>query len=138
MPALRSAKQLADQCGSRELQRALAELIDEGHLARHLRRLLRVYRERRDILLAALERHLGDVAELLPSAAGLHTSLYFRDRATDTATVVARALAAGVAVQPLTPYYRGRPRPGLALGYGIIAAPRIDEGIRRLRRATIG
>jgi GntR family transcriptional regulator/MocR family aminotransferase len=138
MPSLLAARRLADSHGPLELARALAAFIDDGLFARHVRRLLRVYRERRQRLLAAVERELGAAVVALPSSAGLHTSVWFRDRALDVAQVAARALAVGVRVEPLRPYFcdgaRPRPRAGLALGYGLIAADRIDEGIRRLAR----
>ncbi len=138
MSALHSAKRLADSHGPPEVQIALAELMDEGRFARHVRRLLRVYRERRDVLLAACERHLAGALELLPAAAGLHVSGFFARRSTDAARVVDRALAAGVAVESLSSYTRGRPRAGLAIGYGVIPVARIEPGIRRLAACLRG
>ena len=135
MPALYAAKRLADSHANTETQLALAELIDDGALARHVRRLVRVYGGRREALLAAIERHLGDAVEVVPSSAGLHLSLHFRDRRLDADGVARRALEAGVTVQPLSPYYQKHARSGLALGYGLIPEGRIAEGVRRLARA---
>jgi GntR family transcriptional regulator / MocR family aminotransferase len=132
MPSLRAAKRLTDSHGALELQRALADFISEGYFARHLRRLLRAYGERRQVLLASLERYFGDALLPLPDAAGLHVSAYCRDPEIDVEAWAARALARGVAVQPLRPYYQTRPRAGLALGYGLIASAKINEGISRL------
>lgn len=53
--ALRCA---TDLCGNDLWQRALAHFVRDGGLKRHLRRVLPVYRERRDALLAALDRHM--------------------------------------------------------------------------------
>uniref|UniRef100_UPI0002D7D064 MocR-like pyridoxine biosynthesis transcription factor PdxR n=1 Tax=Anaeromyxobacter dehalogenans TaxID=161493 RepID=UPI0002D7D064 len=135
VPALRAAKALSDSHGPLELQRALAELVDDGLLARHVRRVLRVYRERRDRLAAAVARHLGDRVIALPASAGLHRSFHLAGGCADEAEVVRRAQALGVAVQPLAPYHARPGRPGFALGYGVIPADRIDEGIRRLAAA---
>jgi len=135
VPGLRAAKLFADSHGPLDTQRALAEFIDRGLLARHIRRMARVYHDRREALLGALDRHLGDRVAAVPSAAGLHTTVHFRDRAVSAEDLAHRALEAGVAVQPLRPYYRRRHRAGLALGYGLITAARIDEGIRRLAGA---
>jgi GntR family transcriptional regulator/MocR family aminotransferase len=132
MPSLALAKQLADSHGALDVQLALAELIDDGLFARHLRRVLRIYGERRAAVIAGVEHHLGDVAELLPASAGLHVSLYFRDRGVATAGLVERALVGGIAVELLQSYYLTRPRAGLVLGFGQIAAPKIDDGLRRL------
>ena len=135
MPALTAAKSLADVHGVAASQGALAELIEDGLLARQVRRLTRVYGERREQLLASLERHLGGELALQPSSAGLHIAALLRDRRRDADGIARRALAEGVAVESLARYYHRRPRPGLALGYGSIPAAQIDEGVRRLARA---
>jgi len=132
MSGLKAAKLIADSHGSVETQQALGELIDEGFFARHLRRLTRIYRERRDTLNDALGRYFGDLLIRIPSSAGLHVSALFGDRGTDVASFARRALEASVAVQTLRPYYQGQARAGLALGFGAIPAIKIAEGIRRL------
>jgi len=133
-PALRAAKLVADSHGAVDAQLALADLIDGGGFARHLRRLLRVYRARREALAEAITRRLGDRVAVLPASAGLHTTVVFADRRVAAAAAARAALSAGVRVDPLQPFYAGRARAGLALGYGMIAAPKIDEGIRLLAR----
>jgi GntR family transcriptional regulator/MocR family aminotransferase len=132
VPALRDAKILADSHSDPAPQRALADLIDDGALARHIRKITRVYRERRDRLLAALHRYFGSRLVALPSSAGLHLSALFADADLDAAAVARRARDANVAVQALDPYYVRDPKPGLALGYGMIAASKIDGALRKL------
>jgi GntR family transcriptional regulator/MocR family aminotransferase len=132
VPPLRAARSVADAHGSQALEAALAELIDDGLLARHVRRVSRTYRERRDRLIAALTRDLGDELTVLPASAGLHVAAWFADRTLDTDALRSAALASGVAVEPLAPYYHHRARAGLALGYGTIPRSKIDDGIRRL------
>lgn len=131
VPALCAAKRVADSHGPIELQLALAELIEDGLLARHIRRMQRVYRERRDRLLAALDRELGDLLDVLPASAGLHVAALLVRRG-DPAAIAVAARAAAVAVEPLASYHQGRARPGLVLGYGLIPVTKVDEGIRRL------
>ena len=133
--AIASARALADRHGPLEIERALAAMIDDGGLARHMRRALRVYRERRERLCDALERELGHAIEILPSAAGLHVTVLLRDRRLDADTIVARALAKGVGLASLRDYSALKPRAGLALGFGLIAAAKIDEGVARLTAA---
>ena len=132
MPTLRTAKRITDSYGPLEIHRALAEFIDEGLFARHLRRLLRAYGERRERLLSAVERHLGNLLVALPSSAGLHTALWCKDANVDVDAWAQRAMDARVAVESLNMYYAYRPRAGLVLGYGLIPASKIDEGIARL------
>ena len=132
-PALRKAKMVADLGGSSVVQAALAQLIDDGLLARHVRSARREYQARRDRLEAALVRELGDRLDIIPAAAGLHIAARFRDGRIDDREVSRRAEEAGVIVHSLSEYAAApSPRPGLAFGYGAIAGPRIDEGVRRL------
>lgn len=132
MNGLRAARSLTDLHGPVESQAALAQFIDEGLLARHIRRLVRIYQQRRDRLIEAVHRHGAGELAPLPSSAGLHLSAFFRDRGRDTDDLAQRALAMRVAVQPLSAYYQSSDRAGLALGYGAIPASKIEEGVRRL------
>ena len=94
--------------------------------------MLRTYRERRDRLLAALDRELAGALTVIPASAGLHLAVWLADRELDVAAICRDARGDGVAVQPLAPFYAGRPRAGLVLGYGAIPRAAIAEGVRRL------
>ncbi len=120
-------------------QLALAELITSGGFERHLRKVRTRQRGRRDALLAALREHLPH-AHVHGVAAGLHLLVGFPDRGdgrtVDDAAVADRALAAGVAVQPLS-YHRLRPGPpGLVIGYAAATPDRLREGVRRIAEAV--
>ncbi|MDG4785256.1 PLP-dependent aminotransferase family protein [Micromonospora sp. WMMD1102] len=134
--ALRTAKHLADWHGDLTTQGALAEFVDEGLLARHIRRTSREYAARRRAVLAALRDRLAGRLDPVPSAAGLHLAARPAPGSrVDLAPVVARAGERGVAVASLAGYCAERPRPGLVIGYGGIALADVDEGIRRLAAA---
>jgi GntR family transcriptional regulator/MocR family aminotransferase len=135
--ALRHAKRLTDWHGELTMQAALARFIDEGQLARHVRRATKEYALRRELVLAGLERYLADRLEPVPSAAGLHLCArpVSAAAAVDLDRAAARARAAGVAVQTLSGFTGtpliGAPA-GLVLGYGAIRPDRILPGLRRL------
>ncbi|TCO58219.1 PLP-dependent aminotransferase family protein [Actinocrispum wychmicini] len=132
-PALRAAKYVSDWNSSRPLQAALAEFIDEGQLARHIRRTRGEYQARHERIVSVLRTSFGDVLEPVPAAAGLHMSAYLLDDRDDVA-IRSRAREIGVNVAALTPFRRFGPgRTGLVIGYGAIQATRIEEGLRRLR-----
>ena len=57
---LLSLRRAADLCSPPLMQRTLAEFLRHGGLKRHLRRVLPIYRERRNALVAALQRGLPD------------------------------------------------------------------------------
>ena len=130
---VRQAKMLTDWQGDAVTQGALARFMAEGLLAAHVKRLTRVYGERRAALLEALEQLPAGVLEVLPSAAGLHVCTYFVDRAVDDRKVAEAAHAAGVAVEPVSPrFVTADPRPGLALGFRRVPADRMADAVRRL------
>jgi GntR family transcriptional regulator/MocR family aminotransferase len=133
-PALLKAKQLTDFHGEPHTQAALARFIDEGLLARHVRKLSREYAARHEQIAAILDRDFAGWLERVPSAAGLHLCALLRPEETiDVDDVLRRAREAGVEVQALSDYCAQAPtRAGIVLGYGAIALDRIDEGLRRL------
>jgi DNA-binding transcriptional MocR family regulator len=55
---LLTLRRAADLCSPAILQFALARFLARGGLKRHLRRVLPIYRERRDAYLAAMQRHM--------------------------------------------------------------------------------
>ena len=128
---LRAAKLVTDWHCPFETQAALAQFIDDGLFARHVRRLRRVYQERRDRITTALDKRLRDELELLPASAGLHMSVFFRDQRRTTEAFMRHARAASLSVQRLDMYYQLKPRAGVALGWGMIPTNKIEEGIRR-------
>lgn len=110
---------------------AVARFIEAGELERHLARMRRLYRARRDALTAALHAELGDVLRVGPAEAGIHLLARLPDGADDVA-LAARAREAGIAFTPLSPHYRAAARPGMLLGFGALDADRLREGVRLL------
>jgi GntR family transcriptional regulator/MocR family aminotransferase len=135
-PSLRSAFAAASYVSSwypqLPAQLALAALIDDGLLARHVRKMRREYAARHERILATLTRDFADWLEPVPSVTGMHLAAKLRVR--NEASIADRAAASGVGFDRLSNYYVHRPKPGIVLGYGGIALGDIDEGLRRLRR----
>jgi GntR family transcriptional regulator/MocR family aminotransferase len=132
--ALRAAKFVSDWHTSLPNQAALAEFIDQGGLARHVRRVRNAYHRRHERIVAALEGPLSPWLELIPSAAGLHVSAYLREGTAEDATkLVAHAAAGGVGLFDFAALSTaGATPPGIVLGYGAIPTDRVDAGLRRL------
>jgi GntR family transcriptional regulator/MocR family aminotransferase len=133
--ALRAAKYVTDWHTSLPAQKALAGFIDEGRLARHIRKMRALYRVRHQKIADTLARDFSANFALIPSSAGLHVTAVAKTLSVDEVDAFAEAAsAAGVAIQPLSMFAAGgQPVAGVALGYGAIAASSIDEGLRRLR-----
>jgi GntR family transcriptional regulator/MocR family aminotransferase len=129
-----NAKHLADWHGDVLTQDTLAAFIAEGHLVRHVRHMRKVYAERRDVLLQALQRHGKARLQVCPSDAGLHLAAMLDD-AVDGSTLAARAATDGINLEPLNVYAKdGVVVNGIAFGLGMTDVARINEGIAKLMR----
>ncbi|WP_187308406.1 PLP-dependent aminotransferase family protein [Lysobacter antibioticus] len=110
------AKHVADGHTALLMQGVLAAFIQEGHLARHLRKTRTIYDERRlDFLEQA--RALTEVLAFGPATAGMHVAALFKQGlAIDDRAVAAECARAGVVVHPLSKYGASE-RGGLVFGF---------------------
>jgi GntR family transcriptional regulator / MocR family aminotransferase len=115
-------------------QAALAEFLRTRRMDKHVRRMRRLYGEKRKALLQALQTAFGDAAIPWGDASGLHLALQFPGRAFDD-DFIRRCLDAGVRIAPVSQYCASRIEhtDKLLLGYGHLSAGQIREGIRALK-----
>ena len=116
-------------------QRALATFLSDGQFVQHLRRMRRLYRERRDALLDALGRHVGDSTRIHGAGTGMHLSLRFADPDWRDDQVSDAARAAGIAVHCMTRHETGLRKTGwngLLLGYSQVPAADMEDAVGRL------
>ena len=115
-------------------QLALVDFMREGHFERHLRLSRARNASRREAILAAIAKYIGDRAEISGSNAGLHLLMKLRGLpSAQTAELRDRAERVGVRVYPAGPFYRRPPAEvALLLGYAALTEKEIAEGIRRL------
>ena len=101
-------------------QHVIADFMNEGHFARHLRRMRVLYREQRSALVNCMHGELGSVVEVLGSEAGLHLPVAMRtSRKTSDLEIAERAARQNLWLWPLSPYYAGKAaRSGFVLGFG--------------------
>jgi GntR family transcriptional regulator/MocR family aminotransferase len=97
-------------------QAVVTDFIDQGHFARHLRRMRVLHHERQHELIRRAEC-ITDQLELAPSDGGLHLVGWLADNRDDRA-IAKSALRRGVHVWPLSTHYiHPESRPALLLGY---------------------
>jgi GntR family transcriptional regulator/MocR family aminotransferase len=127
-----------DRQGDQVVECAVAELIEDGELQRHVRRMKRIYQARRDLLVARLHKRLGGALEFAVPAGGM--ALWARtDDAIDVDAWAVRALARGVLFNPAARFaFDGKPRPALRLGFAALDESELDEGVRRMAAALRG
>ena len=135
MAAFIDARRRADWHTPALAQATLTRFIDEGHLARHVRRMRKVYGARRNALMAALTVHCAESLQIIPADAGLHIAAWLSP-GLDADQLASRLLNLGVAVETLGRYSVERPRiSGFAFGYGAIETGRIGDAIGALASA---
>ena len=116
------------------MQDALAEFIGAGAYLGHIRRMNRLYKERRDRMVQALATEAGGRLSVETPAGGMQLLARYR-AATDDRQLSARLLAAGVVSRPLSSmlYHRSGEQ-GLFLGFAAWNEQEIDQAARILGR----
>ena len=116
-------------------QVALATLIEDGGLDRHLRAMRRRYRIKRELLIETLAEHAPEL-RVSGAAAGLHVMAWLPERC-DEHGVAARAGELGVGVHELHRNCTAESEwpPALLLGYALPTEPEISAGAQLLAQA---
>ena len=114
-------------------QEVLADFMQQGHFARHIRKMRNLYRARRSILIECLRMEFGNMLEVHGSPAGMHLAVTLPEGYSDR-EIASRAGEKRLWVWPLSPYYLGRkPRQGLVLGFGSSQSNEIPRAVEALR-----
>lgn len=132
VPLYRRARPLTGEHMPLQLQEAIAEFINEGHLDRHIRRLRTIYSQRRQALVKALNRYLRGMVEIGPATGGVFVPVKIKCGLTG-GEIVERARELGVGLMMSAAFYRGAaPDNEFIFGYGSLDSSEIEEGIKRL------
>jgi GntR family transcriptional regulator/MocR family aminotransferase len=133
---LTERKRVNDLTTSPLLQRTLEAYVTVGRYQAHLRRSCRLYKRRRDAMLAAVARHLPPEVTFQPPQGGLFLWLDWPPRFPPEA-LEAAAAAEGVEYAAGARFFPD-PADGagfLRLNFAVQNEEAIEEGIRRLGRA---
>ncbi|MBP0594162.1 PLP-dependent aminotransferase family protein [Paraburkholderia sp. LEh10] len=118
-------------------QATVADFMEQGHFARHIKKMRSLYAARRDYLVQALAQVFGDVLLVPERAGGIHVVAYLKPKYNDKAFAAA-ANAKGLAVMALSEWHiRHRSPVGLLMGFANIAtSEQALKQVRRLRDAV--
>jgi GntR family transcriptional regulator/MocR family aminotransferase len=131
-PAAVDAREALDLFSPPLYQLALADFLREGDLARHVRRMRKVYLARRQALLDGLAAHCAGRLTVLNADAGLHVATLLPDGVDDRA-VVERLARRSLVATPLSACHGGpASRGGLLLGFGGFTESRLADATRAL------
>jgi GntR family transcriptional regulator/MocR family aminotransferase len=122
------AQRHTGQIVSTPLQNALAEFIDDGHFAAHIRKMTRVYRGRRDRLVQALGAATRHALKIAPPAGGMQLLVQLDSQHNDV-SLAKRLAKLGVTARPLSCHFTGEITDhGLFLGFAAWTEREIDAG----------
>lgn len=135
LDALLAVRGQVDRQGDLVLERAVAELIDDGEVQRHSLRARRIFEARRDALAALLRRQLGGALEFELPRGGL--ALWARAAPDIDVEAWARSsLREGARFFTGRQYSpAGRALPFVRLGFGHLDERELAEAVRRMARA---
>ncbi|MDP1659045.1 MAG: PLP-dependent aminotransferase family protein [Methylotenera sp.] len=126
---------LIDRQGNSVTELAVAELMESGEIKRHIRRTLKVYNERRNILMDLLQNELGDFVNFDPPNGGLAIWLRLNE-GIDINKLVQKALLEKVRILPASLFSESLlDINAIRLGFGSLNATELAAGIQRLKRA---
>jgi GntR family transcriptional regulator / MocR family aminotransferase len=114
-------------------QTVIADFINEGHFARHIRKTRLLYAERRNALVEAIRSEFGSKLEVVGGEAGMHLVVTLPKGMLDR-EISLRAARQRLWLWPLSSAYLGKPsRQGFILGFGSTDAAEMPHAVRRLR-----
>lgn len=129
---LAAVRCIVDRQGDHLLEHAVAELLEDGEIQRHVRRAKRIYAGRRAMLAELLERELGGVLAFdLPNGG---TAIWSKVASSvNVDQWAARATELGLLLQPARQFaFDGKSRPYLRLGFAQHDEREAREAVRRL------
>lgn len=136
MERFKEVKGLGDAHTNTINQLMLARYMEEGHLGRHIMKMKRVYKRRRDYILRTVHDIFGDRAEVFGYGAGMHIVARFRD-IVFTDDLVNRIRENGVILSPdieRVSHIKGNHLGEIPLGYTNLTEEQIRKGLGILRR----
>jgi len=128
----REIKHLTDMhCPALE-QFAMARFIRHGHFARHITRMRKIYKAKRDLLLQELRSHFKQI-EFFGDSTGMHVVIRFPGKSFDH-SLLETCRKEGVIVYPVEEHamIKGHYPDHVILGYGHLDPALISEGVDRL------
>lgn len=129
----KNIKRLSDIHSNSQNQLILAEFIRDGGLERHISRVKKIYRKRRDKLIECLNREFSNQVEIWGQSTGLHLVAAFKKIKFET-ELLSKIIASGVKVYPVDEhaFKTGDQLNKLIFGYGHLPEDVIEDGVKKL------
>jgi GntR family transcriptional regulator/MocR family aminotransferase len=133
-----ATRYLMDRQPSTLCQAVVAAFMEEGHFAAHIRRMRLLYRDQRDVLVAALRSRLGADVTVDPPDQGMHLVAYTRRGLSDVA-IERAGRQHGVIVRAMSRLHVAAvPRSALVLGFSGYPRQIIGPAVESLAQVVEG
>lgn len=124
-------RSIIDAQGDNMMEQAVLQLINEGHIKRHLRRATLHYKIKRDYFERVINEHLAEKVSFHKPEGGLAFWIC-PNKVTDLKKLPNALLQKGVQILPPESYSFGEPVNGLRLGYGSLSEELLESGVKVL------
>jgi GntR family transcriptional regulator/MocR family aminotransferase len=128
-------RKMIDRQGEQLLEEAMANLLKNGDIGRHLKKANKIYRERRDGLCNLLADQLNDYVSFKIPDGGF--AVWMKYNSANAASVSEKAAEMGLSISTGRDYYyNNNDNPGfIRLGFASLNLKELEEGVGRLKRA---
>lgn len=136
MERFKEVKALGDAHTNTINQLVLARYMEEGRLSRHVLKMKRVYKRRRDYIIRSIREIFGDGVEVFGYGAGMHVVARFKD-ITFTDELIKKIRKNGVVLSPDiegAAHIKGQHLGEIPLGYTNLTEEQITKGLKILKR----
>lgn len=116
-------------------QATLARFLTEGYFLSHIKRMRKLYSDRRDFFIEEFERSLGKYFELQIPEAGLHFVAWVR-RKKDLPVIIRTCTEVGIRPSPLSScFMKADPQPAFTFGFAAWSRAQIRESLTKFASA---
>lgn len=136
IPKYKKVKMYADVHTESMSQLVLAKFISDGKLEKHIWKMKKEYRKKRQTLTDNLDIYFPDEYIVKGQSTGLHLVVKF-ENVIFTEEVLKKIMKQKVKVYPVEKYAlkKGKHMNEIILGYGHLSIEEIEEGVKRLKKA---
>ena len=128
-------RKIVDRQGDFVMERAIAEMIRNGELTRHLKKALKAYKERRDFFCEVLEKELGQWVTFRVPDGGMAIWVQFSPDI-DLEILTERLIPQGIILNLDENWLKGQN--GLRMGFASLRKEEIAMGLKKIREAIDG
>ena len=129
-------RRLVDRQGDMLMEQALAELLEEREIQRHLKKVVKIYQERRDIFTSLLQDRLGDELKFVSPPGGLSVWTHWNPKL-NLMRISKNCLKKNLLL-PQELLYQNESFTAMRLGFGNLTAAELEEAVHLLSIAVRG